>query len=113
MNRSAQEVELCVITDCPLYQFRLIRNNKGRQPLKAIRKKCLNCSVYNNKLVKNCYASDPVEDRSNIFQGTYCTLYPYRMGKNPKKAGKMSAEQREKSRERMKKYHAERKRGKT
>lgn len=41
-------------------------------PLKAIRKKCLDCSCYQYKEVKLC----PL---------TNCTLWPYRMGKRPQK----------------------------
>jgi len=43
-------------------------------PLKAIRKKCLDCSGYSKKEVREC----PIID---------CPLYPYRMGKNPARKG--------------------------
>lgn len=39
-------------------------------PLKAIRKKCLECSNYQYKEVELC----PIKD---------CPLYPYRFGKRP------------------------------
>lgn len=39
-------------------------------PLKAIRKKCLECSNYQYKEVELC----PIKD---------CPLYPYRLGKRP------------------------------
>ena len=40
------------------------------RPLKAIRKKCLDCSGYSIKEVKYCVIPD-------------CTLWPYRMGVTP------------------------------
>lgn len=43
-------------------------------PLKAIRKKCLDCSGYNQAEVKNCVIPD-------------CVLYPFRMGNNPNRKG--------------------------
>ena len=43
-------------------------------PLKAIRAKCLDCSVYQPKEVKLCTADD-------------CDLYIYRFGKNPNRKG--------------------------
>lgn len=44
-------------------------------PVRAIRLKCLDCSANQVKEVKEC----PVKE---------CVLYPYRMGKNPNRAGK-------------------------
>lgn len=43
-------------------------------PLKAIRKKCLDCSAGQPSEVRNCEIVD-------------CPLFIYRMGKNPKRAG--------------------------
>ena len=43
-------------------------------PLKAIRKKCLDCSGHSQKEVREC-----------VIPG--CPLYPYRMGKNPARKG--------------------------
>lgn len=43
-------------------------------PLKAIRKKCLDCSGYSAKEVRECVIPD-------------CSLYPYRMGRNPATKG--------------------------
>lgn len=43
-------------------------------PLKAIREKCLDCSAQQPSEVKHC----PV---------TTCALWPFRMGKNPNRAG--------------------------
>lgn len=40
-------------------------------PIKAIRKKCLDCSNGERKEVKEC----PIKD---------CPIWPYRMGKRPK-----------------------------
>ena len=42
-------------------------------PIKAIRKKCLDCSCGSRKEVREC----PVIE---------CTLYPYRFGRRPTKA---------------------------
>jgi len=41
-------------------------------PLKAIRRKCLECSNFSHHQVRNC----PIET---------CPLYPFRFGKNPPK----------------------------
>lgn len=43
-------------------------------PLKAIRKKCVDCSGYSVKEVRECVMPD-------------CSLYPYRMGNNPSRKG--------------------------
>jgi hypothetical protein len=58
-------------------------------PIKAIRKKCLDCSGESHNEVSLC----PV---------TGCPLYPYRFGKNPNRKGrKMTPEQREAATERL------------
>lgn len=44
-------------------------------PIKAIRQKCLDCSNGSAKEVKQCPASG-------------CPLQPFRLGKNPNRAGK-------------------------
>lgn len=43
-------------------------------PIKAIRAKCLECSNYQPKEVRECLITD-------------CPLYRYRMGKNPNRVG--------------------------
>lgn len=43
-------------------------------PVKAIRAKCIDCSGGELKEVKECVVYD-------------CPIYPYRMGKRPKKEG--------------------------
>ena len=43
-------------------------------PIKAIRAKCLECSAGQPKEVRECVIQD-------------CPLYPFRMGKNPNRAG--------------------------
>ena len=43
-------------------------------PIKSIRAKCLDCSGYQPKEIRNCPMTD-------------CFLYPYRMGKNPNRKG--------------------------
>jgi hypothetical protein len=47
---------------------------KVLRPLKAIRQKCLDCMCNQRKEVELC----PDEE---------CPLYPYRLGKNPNRAG--------------------------
>ena len=42
-------------------------------PLKAIRKKCLDCSCFQPKEVRECTCID-------------CPIYPYRFGRRPTKA---------------------------
>jgi len=42
-------------------------------PIKAIRKKCMDCSYYQAKEVRMCVVIN-------------CSLYPYRMGHRPDKA---------------------------
>lgn len=90
MCRQDNDVKLCDVTDCPLHQLRLGRKVPGIRPLKQIRLKCLDCSGGNPYDVKDCYASDKTVDTKTIFQGTYCQLYIFRFGKNPRLAGKIS-----------------------
>lgn len=52
----------------------MCNKNKRRTPLKAIRTKCLDCSCWQPKEVRLCAHID-------------CSLYPYRFGKNPARAG--------------------------
>lgn len=47
---------------------------KRLTPIKAIRAKCLDCSAYQPKETRLC----PDQE---------CSLYPYRMGKNPNRVG--------------------------
>ena len=39
-------------------------------PVRAIRQKCLDCSVYQPKELRSCHITD-------------CSLHPFRLGKNP------------------------------
>jgi len=48
--------------------------SKTLTPIKAIRAKCLDCSCEQVKEVRECQIKD-------------CFLYPYRMGRRPKKEG--------------------------
>ena len=87
---SAKEVRLCAITECTLHPYRLGKrpkrpkrpkgpeNGNGLTPVKAIRKKCLDCSAYLPAEVRRCQIRD-------------CVLYEYRMGKNPTLKGKGNA----------------------
>lgn len=43
-------------------------------PLKAVRAKCLECCCGNRAEVRRCHIGD-------------CPLYPYRLGRNPRRAG--------------------------
>lgn len=43
-------------------------------PLRAIREKCLDCACENDAEVRRCELE-------------HCTLWPFRMGKNPNRAG--------------------------
>ncbi|MBU0478762.1 hypothetical protein KKC91_09385 [bacterium] len=47
---------------------------KRLTPIKAIRKKCLDCMCNQSKEVKLCTSPN-------------CPLYPYRLGKNPARKG--------------------------
>jgi hypothetical protein len=49
-------------------------NDKRLTPIKAIRAKCLDCSGFQPSEVRRC---DIME----------CSLFPYRLGKNPNRAG--------------------------
>ena len=59
-------------------------------PLKAIRAKCLECSCNSVNEVKHC----PIDS---------CSLFPYRLGKNPYIKREYTEEQRAAMRERAKK----------
>jgi hypothetical protein len=48
-------------------------------PLQAIRKKCLDCSVFSPKEVRLCPSTD-------------CSIYPFRFGSNPHLKGKGQAQ---------------------
>ena len=54
-------------------------DEKKLTPIKAIRAKCIDCSCGQLKEVREC----PI---------TRCPLYPYRMGKRPKKDAKVDTE---------------------
>ncbi len=45
----------------------------NQSPLKAIREKCLDCCVYQKQEVRMCTSTD-------------CSLYPFRLGKNPNRS---------------------------
>lgn len=49
-----------------------MENIKIYTPIKAIRKYCLECSAESVKEVRECHLNN-------------CTLWPYRMGRRPKK----------------------------
>lgn len=67
-----------------------------QNPIKAIKQKCLDCSGWSRTEVELC----PL---------TECSLYPFRLGKNPFRAKvtrNLTDEQREALRERMKEVRA-------
>jgi hypothetical protein len=96
-NGSFNEVRLCSATRCPLWPFRhghrpkvdekdavatlqpypLEREQIGPSPtgLKAIRRRCLDCSGNSAEEVKVC--------KFGPEHSAPCSLYPYRLGKNP------------------------------
>ena len=67
-----------------------------KSPLKAIRAKCLDCSVDAVSEVRDCSIRD-------------CALWPFRMGKNPfRKKREMTDEQKKEAVERLAKARAKR-----
>jgi hypothetical protein len=89
-NGSAVEVRQCVSVNCPLWAFRFGRRPSaedksavagkpvyplekrltGTSGLKAIRRRCLDCSGGSDAAVRSCAFRD-------------CGLHPFRFGKNP------------------------------
>lgn len=62
--------------------------------IRAIRKKCLDCSCGSRDEVKKCELVD-------------CSLHPFRLGKNPNITGRpMTEEQKQAARERLQKFRA-------
>ncbi len=54
--------------------FYTYRNGKGRPSVKLIQQFCMECMGDSKRLVAECQSED-------------CPLHPYRLGKNPKRAG--------------------------
>jgi len=71
-QHSGEEVQLCPITNCPLYHFRMQEGHKGL--IEAIKKKCLACGEGTRFEVKNC-------------EFVKCPLYSFRLGNNPNRKG--------------------------
>jgi len=96
---------------CPLHPHRMHSNGSDGKRLKAIRLHCLWCmggvGRLGNKYVAECngdggkMGEDPVRHP--------CSLWEFRFGKNPNKAGKMSEESRKKASDRMRKINESRK----
>ena len=107
VSSSALEVRLCPAMSCPLWPYRFGRNptpdmiaqlgdrpihpledattaaefhEDGGTGLKAIKRRCLDCSGYSKSEVRDC-------------RRVTCDLHPFRSGKNPNRAA--SPEQRE------------------
>ncbi len=73
MNNQPLEVRLCPSDDCPLFPLRFGKRTKRESSLRAIRKRCLDCTE-SPSYTKNCPFTD-------------CHLFPYRMGHNPARRG--------------------------
>lgn len=73
--------------------------NYQKNPVKAIRKKCLECMGNSRREVLDC-------------PSTECPIYPFRLGKNPYRTRVMTDEQKQAAAERMRKLH-EAKKGST
>lgn len=91
---SKMEIKLCTVFDCPLYQYRIGRKIKKSEfrilnpkmtdedfkrivfltPVKAMKSRCEYCSNFKKKGIRNCEFKD-------------CSLYSYRLGKNPSRSG--------------------------
>ncbi len=65
-----------------------MKTKKTLSPLKAIRAKCLDCCCDQSKEVQLC----PCDD---------CPLYPFRSGRDPARANRLTEEQRVKAAERL------------
>ena len=75
----------CPTTNCPFYPFRMGKGQGKGSRLKAIRKRCLDCTGSSDEVKKcNSYKNNP--DGAEV-----CPLYFYRLGKNPKLKGKKIA----------------------
>lgn len=86
---NTKEVRFCKSKKCPIYPYRMGNNpkrdsdpdeealkiirDKNLTPIKAIRKKCLDCMCGSYKEVDLC----------DLGVGEKCPLFPYRYGKNP------------------------------
>jgi hypothetical protein len=99
-NGSANEVSLCVATSCPLHPYRMGRNPDkaslledempiypaerpatradlvadGATAVGMIKRRCIDCSGGSVADAKTCRATD-------------CSLWPFRLGRNPNRAG--------------------------
>ena len=73
MNDQPLEVRLCPSDDCPLFPFRFGKRTIKSSSLKAIRKRCLDCTE-GPSYTRNCPFTD-------------CPLFTFRMGHNPARKG--------------------------
>lgn len=65
-----------------------LQGHPKKSLLKVIREKCLDCCVYQHSEVRLCHI-------------TTCSLWPYRMGKNPFHLRKMTERQKQAATERL------------
>ena len=79
MGGSYQLVRECPAVNCPLYPLRSGRGVKGVRSLKQIRRMCLDCVAGSPSEVKAC--------KGAFLDGEVCPLHPYRLGRNPNRAG--------------------------
>ena len=72
MGGSAREVTKCTSPKCPIFNYRMGKKTgeEKRTPLKAIKEFCIECFCDDN--VKDCPNPD-------------CIMYPFRLGRMPKK----------------------------
>ncbi len=69
------EIHGCMAEGCPIHPVRGGKTVSGISPLKTCRAKCMDCAGQFEPGVKDC-------------EFTECSLYPFRMGKNPGRQGK-------------------------
>jgi hypothetical protein len=84
-SRSDADVENCTGyivyatgKPCPFYEYRM---GHKRPSVKVMRRFCLQCMIGSATLVRECETKD-------------CLIHPYRMGKNPARAGKGASRER-------------------
>ena len=77
-NGQYNEVKFCPDKDCVLWPLRFGKGKKGTRYLRAIRKKCLDCSAFSPQEVRDCSFNEKLGTDDG------CYLFPYRYGKRPK-----------------------------
>ena len=77
MGDDFQEIRLCPGNECVFFLYRLGKKMKGApySSLSAIKKKCHNCTGFNDIRVRKCNHQKD------------CSLWSFRMGHNPNRKG--------------------------